>query len=171
MSQLTKRERATAAAALLEIRGRGIDTREVTDTAATLIRMGTPEGKAYQRSFAKLLSTRPSLRGPLQRIETLVARSDIPTVARYNVALTNYMSSGDQAHLDSIAPTVAADLAQLSNETGDAGYTEMLPGEAPAPAEPSAPSTPDRDGWGPTGFQSNAAASEAQNTKTQGSHE
>ncbi|MEQ8772219.1 MAG: hypothetical protein RIC51_05190, partial [Erythrobacter sp.] len=111
MSRLSKRERATAAAALLELRTHGIDPSEVTDTAAQLIGMGTPDGKAYQRAFGKLLEARPSLRAPLQRIETLIELSDIPTVARYNQALTNYVATGDEGHLRSIAATVVADMA------------------------------------------------------------
>jgi len=153
VSRLSKRERATTAAALLELRTLGVDPGEVTNTAATLIRMGTPDGKAYQRAFGKLLEARPSLRAPLQRIETLIERSDLPTVARYNTALTNYMATGDEGHLRSIAATVSTDMAQLAQETGDAGFADSLPDKAPEPDAAPAVGKPVRPGWNPSGFR------------------
>ena len=150
-SALTGRDRAKVSAALLEMHHAGHDTKQVTDLAQTLIGMGTPPRKAYDRAFAGFTEKVPSFVAPLQRIGQLIDATDNQTVARYGFAMQNYIATGDRAHIDAIAPVLRQDMVELAQRTGDAGLPENLP-DAPA-ADPGAP----RPGHGPTGYSIQAA--------------
>lgn len=157
--RLSKREKATAAASLLELRAQGIDAAEVERAAETMIRIGTPEPQAWGKAFGKVLEVHPSLRAPLMRIEALIDRVDTPTLARYSLALEKAYTTGNMAALQALALTITQDMAQMARETGDAGYADGLPDvtqeATPATAAPQAAPAPARPGWqaGGAGFR------------------
>lgn len=142
----SRREQLKVKAALAEMHSAGHDTAEVTDLAARLIGMGTPERQAYDRAFSGFVARVPAFQAALQRVGQLVDASDNPTVARYNVALSNFISTGDRSHIDAITPVLQQDLAELASRTGDAGLVENIT-DTPA-TELGAP----RPGHGPTGY-------------------
>lgn len=155
--KLSRRERATTLAALLELQLNGVDPAEVIETAATLIGMGTPEAKAYERAFGKVIAQRPSLQAPLQRIEQQIGQSDSRTVARYNIALARYVETGDKAHLEAIAATAVQDMAEMGSRTGDPGFSDNLPDRTPEPNSAPTSEAPARAGWGQTGYRASEA--------------
>ena len=169
------RDRLKVKAGLAELHALGHDTGEVTRLAKTLMGMGTPERNAYARAFDGFVARVPAMHAPLQRIGQLVDTYDSRSLARYDLALTNYITTGDQVHLDAIAPAVAHDMANMARQTGDAGFADALPerslagdrsgpgwqsgrgfSPADARARPDAPPPPgeatQRPGWGPLGY-------------------
>ena len=77
--------------------------------------------------------------------------TDDRTVASYGLALDRYIAGGDRAMLDSLTPTAQADLAELAERTGDAGFADGLD-HVPVTASHNAPVAQAGTGWGPTGY-------------------
>ncbi len=175
---LSSRDRAKVNAALLEMHHAGYDTGQVTNLAATIMDMGTPPRLAYERAFNKFVERVPAFQAPLQRIGQFVEAADRPTLARYDLAMSNYISTGDRAHIEAIAPAVAHDMAALAQTTGDARFADALPENDQQPADgrgwsvsgyspavaasrPDAPipttGAPAMPGFGPTGYKPSAA--------------
>lgn len=118
-------------AGLAELHGAGHDTGEVTRLAEAHMRNGTPERMAYERAFNGFVARVPAMQAPLQRIGQLIDSYGPRSLARYDVALTNYIATGDRAHIEAIAPAVAHDMANMARTTGDAGFADALPESAP----------------------------------------
>ena len=158
---LSKRDSVKVKAALAELHHLGHNTAEVTDIAASLIRSGTPARKAYDTAFNKFVARVPSAHAPIQRIGQLIEATDTRTIASYNVALDNYIRTGDREALRPVVATVSRDLRTMAQRTGDAGFAEGLP-DLPQGAKPegtpSQESTPDRPGWGAVGYRPSEAA-------------
>ena len=156
---LTKRETAKVNAALLEIHHAGIDTGEVTNVAKALLNTGPPPRQAYETAFNKFAANRPDFRASLMRIGQLIEATDLPTLARYNVAMARYIETGDYDEFAKIAPEVQQDLSAMAERTGDAGFADMAGAFAvsEAPIAPEQPTAPEK-GPGHThmGFQPSA---------------
>ncbi|WP_370178218.1 hypothetical protein [Alteriqipengyuania sp.] len=153
---LSRRDSAKVNAGLLEVHHAGIDTAEVTEIARAMMNNGTPPRQAYEAAFDKFATHRPEFRAPLMRIGQLIDATDLPTLARYNVAMSRYIETGDYAEIEAVAPIVQQDLTTMAAETGDAGFAEMA--GTVAVAEPQSAPTSNaaqeaRPGHTPIGFQ------------------
>jgi hypothetical protein len=159
--KLNSRDRAKVNAALVALHDAGHDTGEVTRVAEAIINTGVPSRQAYERAFNKFVERVPSFRAPLQRLGQLIDASDHATVARYNVALSRYIETGDPAAVQAVLPTLQQDMATMAVQTGDAGFAEglgELPAPAPAPAGDSEASPNQaRPGWGALGYSPGSA--------------
>lgn len=158
--KLNSRDRAKVNAALVLIRDQGHDVSEVTRVAEALINSGTPPRKAYERGFNKFVERVPTFHAPLQRLGQLIEASDHQTLAKYNVALSRYIETGEASHLQAVMPTVQQDMATMAQQTGDAGIADGL-GDTPARAPATAPPaesleesrTQSRPGHTPEGYR------------------
>lgn len=162
--RLSRRERATAAASLLELKHHGIDPGEVERTAETMSRMGTPEPQAWGKAFEKAMDAKPSIRAPLMRIERVLESTDTQTLSRYSNALEKAYRTGDESELAPIASMLAQHLTKLAQETGDAGFVDGLPNDVAEPAHEQPPNHPPRPGWDHTGYHP-GQATEARGTE------
>ena len=156
---LSGRDRVKINAALVLLRDWGIDPAKVTGRAAAGINIGTPAKAAYERAFNALVADQPELQAPLMRLGQFVEATDERTLAGYSLALDRFIASGDRRTLDTIMPTVKADLAELAARTGDAGFAEGLETipDAPQPSAPQEAPTA-ATGWGPTGYTPSEAS-------------
>lgn len=151
---LSIRDSVKVKAALAELRHLGHDPAEVSDLAGRMVRMGTPVRQAYDTAFNKFVARVPSAHAPIQRIGQLIEATDTRTIARYNVALDNYITSGDPEALRSVAPTIKADMQAMAVRTGDAGFADGLTNAAQIAApQPEQGTAPPRPGHGPEGFR------------------
>ena len=57
---------------------------------------------------------------PLQQV-TLIEASNIATVARYNVALRQYIETGDDSALNGLVPMIAQDMVDLDELVAEEG--------------------------------------------------
>ena len=158
--KLTSRDRAKVNAGLLLLHDEGHNPDEVTRVAQASMNIGTPPLKAYKRAFEVFMQGQPQFRAPLMRIGQLMDASDDRTIAGYNVALAQYVETGDDAAFDPVMTTLQQDLAQLATRTGDAGFLDgwgamaanPAPSPVPTPGVETVPAHADRPGWGPTGY-------------------
>ena len=159
---LASRDRAKVNAGLLLLHDEGHNPDEVTRVAQASMNIGTPPLKAYERAFEVFMQSRPEFRAPLMRIGQLMDASDDRTIAGYNVALVQYVETGDNAALEPIIPTLRQDLAELATRTGDAGFLDgwgavtAAPTPSPAPAPDTLTTGGNRPGWGLTGYSANS---------------
>jgi hypothetical protein len=117
---LSSRQRATFKAALCLIRDSGHDVAAVNRDIQTRLGMGTPPRKAYEGALNGFVARTPGMLAPLQRAAKLIEASDDRTVARYNVALSRYIETGDDSAVNELAPMVAQDMVALAVRTGEA---------------------------------------------------
>lgn len=158
---MNSRDKIKVQAALVLLRDNGHDPGEVTELAQTIINNGTPAEKAYERAFSAFIARVPSFQAPLQRLGHLVEASDVRTVSAYSHALKSYIATGNRAHLDAILPTVQQDMSEMARRTGDAGFADGLPDEAPQPVSAPVRAEPTRPGWGPMGYSGGDTADAA----------
>lgn len=163
---LSLRDRVKVHAGLVLLRDAGADIGAVTRMAEAGMNNGTPARLAYEAAFNAFVAGNSTFHGPLMRLGQVVEATDDRTVAGYGVALDRYVATGDHAMLQSVMPSLQADMGELAARTGDAGFADGLGNAAtmtaqtehgsPAPSpQPSAgSSTQGRSGpgWGPTGY-------------------
>ncbi|AJA08482.1 hypothetical protein SKP52_07815 [Sphingopyxis fribergensis] len=140
---LTRKDGAKVAAGLLEIRGRGHDASAVQREAAMRMRNGTPAKIAFAAAFDNFVATTPSMGASIRQVGRLIEASSLGTVARYNVALRQYLETGDDSALAAMVPTMVKDATDLARRTGEAvpefgpEVDEIVAANAPAPPPPT----------------------------------
>jgi hypothetical protein len=119
------KQRAKVNAALCVIHDRGGDANAVTAAARTIMETGHDARTAYERALAQFSGSNPEIGGTIAKFTRLIEASCPRTIAQYDTALTQYISSGDNSALAALAPTIAADSVALAVHSG-----ELTPEEA-----------------------------------------
>lgn len=134
------------------IHANGHDAEGVSQLAANYMATGFDERQAYQQAINDFTASNPDMAGMIGKAVRLVEASDHETVAQYDAALSSYISTGDEAAINALAPMIAADSMALAVQHGevaaDAGAEALSdalgfePGPGftaeaqPAPAQP-----------------------------------
>lgn len=115
---LTVRQRAKINAALCMIHDSGHDASTITALARGMMGGGMEPRLAYQRALNRFAESVPGMLPNLQRVVGLVEASDDATVAKYDVAISSYIETGDDTAMRSLAPIIAKDMTELANRNG-----------------------------------------------------
>lgn len=159
MHGLNQRQRVKINAALSLIYSQGYDAQTVVSWARAYNKNGYEMRSSYQQALNDFVSGQPDLAPTLGKITRLIEHSDVPTVAKYEQALSAYIESGDDRALNELGPVIAADSVALARQhgelTGDVSADNveaalglaLADGHVQAAAQP-APSEPAREcGW------------------------
>ncbi|MEZ0494919.1 hypothetical protein [Sphingomonas sp. IW22] len=119
MTALTPRQAIKVKAALSLIAVHGHNPRAVQKQAQDEIAKGHPANTAYSTALNAFAARVPALRDTLTIAVDLIHNSDDATVSLYDKALTAYNNSGDESHLDSLAPMILEDAKALAISKGE----------------------------------------------------
>ncbi|WP_230769748.1 hypothetical protein [Sphingomonas sp. Leaf4] len=119
MTALTARQAIKVKAALSLIAIHGHNPRIVQKQAQDELAKGYPANIAYKNALDAFANRVPAMRDTLHIAVDLIHNSDDATVALYDKALTAYNNSGDESHLDSLAPMILEDAKALAISKGE----------------------------------------------------
>lgn len=119
MTALTPRQAVKVKAALSLIAIHGHNPRAVQKQAQDELAKGLPANIAYKNALDAFANRVPALRDTLHIAVDLIHNSDDATVSAYDKALTAYNDSGDESHLDSLAPMILEDAKALAISKGE----------------------------------------------------
>lgn len=119
MTALTPRQAIKVKAALSLISVHGHNPRTVQQAAQAEIAKGYPANIAYKTALDGFIARVPAMGNTLHTAVDLIHSSDDATVALYDKALTAYNNSGDESHLDSLAPMILEDAKALAISKGE----------------------------------------------------
>jgi len=124
MTALTPRQAIKVKAALSLIAVHGHNPRTVQKQAQDQLAKGYPANVAYKNALDAFAARVPALRDTLHIAVDLIHNSDDATVALYDKALTAYNNSGDESHLDNLAPMILEDAKALAISKGEVTEAE-----------------------------------------------
>lgn len=119
MTALTHKQRVKVNAALALIHDAGHDAQAVVNLARDYLAIGHDARRAYESALGDFAATAPGLAPALGRITRLIEASDPATVAKYDVALTAFIDTGDAAAINALGPMIAADSIALAKREGE----------------------------------------------------
>ncbi|MDF2604967.1 hypothetical protein [Sphingomonas sp.] len=119
MTALTPRQAVKVKAALSLIAVHGHNPRAVQKQAQDELAKGLPANIAYKNALDAFAMRLPALRDTLHIAVDLIHNSDDATVSLYDKALTAYNNSGDESHLDTLAPMILEDARALAISKGE----------------------------------------------------
>ncbi|MBB6505612.1 hypothetical protein F4693_002604 [Sphingomonas endophytica] len=119
MTALTPRQAIKVKAALSMIALHGHNPRTVQKQAQAELAKGFPANIAYKTAIDDFIARVPAMGNTLHTAVDLIHHSDDATVALYDKALTAYNDSGDNSHLDSLAPMILEDAKALAISKGE----------------------------------------------------
>jgi hypothetical protein len=119
MTALTPRQAIKVKAALSLIAVHGHNPRTVQQAATAELAKGYPANIAYKNAIDGFIARVPAMGNTLHTAVDLIHHSDDATVALYDKALTDYNNSGDDSHLDSLAPMILEDAKALAISKGE----------------------------------------------------
>lgn len=119
MNALTARQAIKVKAALSLIAVHGHNPRTVQKQAQDEIAKGYPANTAYSTALNAFTARVPALKNTLEIAVDLIHNSDDATVSLYDKALTAYNNSGDESHLDNLAPMILSDAKALAISKGE----------------------------------------------------
>jgi len=119
MTALTPRQAIKVKAALSLIAVHGHNPRTVQQAATAELAKGYPANIAYKNAIDGFIARVPAMGNTLHLAVDLIHNSDDATVALYDKALTDYNNSGDDSHLDSLAPMILEDAKALAISKGE----------------------------------------------------
>jgi hypothetical protein len=119
MTALTPRQAVKVKAALSLIAIHGHNPRSVQKQAQDQMAKGYPANTAYSTALNAFTARVPALKDTLHIAVDLIQNSDDATVAMYDKALTAYNDSGDESHLDNLAPMILEDAKALAINKGE----------------------------------------------------
>ena len=119
MTALTPRQAIKVKAALSLIAVHGHNPRTVQQQANAELAKGLPANVAYKNAIDAFTARVPALKNTLEIAVDLIHNSDDATVSLYDKALTAYNNSGDESHLDSLAPMILEDAKALAISKGE----------------------------------------------------
>jgi hypothetical protein len=117
--KLSRRQTATYNAALCFIHQTGHDPFDITNDVQRLMNSGVPASTAFQRALNGFVDRTPEMLEPLQMITRVIEASDDFTVARYNMAMSQYIETGDESGINAVAPIMAKDMVTLAKQRGE----------------------------------------------------
>ncbi|WP_156356959.1 hypothetical protein [Sphingomonas sp. Leaf38] len=119
MTALTPRQAIKVKAALSLIAVHGHNPRSVQKQAQDEMAKGYPANAAYSTALNSFTARVPALKNTLEIAVDLIHNSDDATVSMYDKALTAYNNSGDESHLDNLAPMILEDAKALAIGKGE----------------------------------------------------
>ncbi len=119
MTALTPRQTIKVKAALSLIAVHGHNPRAVQKQAQDEMAKGNPANVAYKNAIDAFTARVPALKNTLEIAVDLIHNSDDATVSMYDKALTSYNNSGDESHLDNLAPMILEDAKALAISKGE----------------------------------------------------
>ena len=119
MTALTPRQAIKVKAALSLIAVHGHNPRAVQKQAQDEMAKGYPANTAYSTALNSFAARVPALKDTLTIAVDLIHNSDDATVSMYDKALTAYNNSGDESHLDNLAPMILEDAKALAISKGE----------------------------------------------------
>ncbi|MEG8013260.1 hypothetical protein [Sphingomonas sp. 22R3R2A-7] len=119
MTALTSRQAIKVKAALSLIAVHGHNPRAVQKQAQDELAKGLPANIAYKNALDAFTARVPALKNTLEIAVDLIHNSDDATVSMYDKALTAYNNSGDESHLDNLAPMILEDAKALAIIKGE----------------------------------------------------
>lgn len=119
MTALTPRQAIKVKAALSLIAVHGHNPRTVQQQANAELAKGLPANVAYKNAIDAFTARVPALKDTLEIAVDLIHNSDNATVSLYDKALTAYNNSGDESHLDNLAPMILQDAKALAIIKGE----------------------------------------------------
>ncbi len=119
MTALTPRQAIKVKAALSLIAVHGHNPRTVQKQAQDEMAKGYPANIAYKAAIDGFIARVPAMGNTLHTAVDLIHHSDDTTVALYDKALTDYNNSGDEGHLDNLAPMILEDAKALAISKGE----------------------------------------------------
>lgn len=119
MTALTPRQAIKVKAALSLIAVHGHNPRTVQKQAQDELAKGYPANVAYKTAIDGFIARVPAMGNTLHTAVDLIHHSDDATVSLYDKALTAYNNSGDESHLDSLAPMILEDAKALAISKGE----------------------------------------------------
>ena len=119
MTALTARQAIKVKAALSLIALHGHNPRTVQQQASGELAKGLPANIAYKNALDAFAARVPALKNALTIAVDLIHNSDDATVSMYDKALTAYNNSGDESHLDNLAPMILEDAKALAISKGE----------------------------------------------------
>ncbi len=119
MTALTPRQTIKVKAALSLIAVHGHNPRTVQQQANAELAKGLPANVAYKNAIDAFTARVPALKDTLEIAVDLIHNSDDATVSLYDKALTAYNNSGDESHLDNLAPMILEDAKALAISKGE----------------------------------------------------
>lgn len=119
MTALTPRQTIKVKAALSLIAVHGHNPRTVQQQANAELAKGLPANVAYKNAIDAFTTRVLALKNTLEIAVDLIHNSDDATVSLYDKALTAYNNSGDESHLDSLAPMILEDAKALAIIKGE----------------------------------------------------
>ncbi len=119
MTALTPRQAIKVKAALSLIAVHGHNPRTVQKRAQNELAKGYPANIAYKTALDAFTASNPALKNTLEIAVDLIHNSDDATVSMYDKALTAYNNSGDESHLDNLAPMILEDAKALAISKGE----------------------------------------------------
>jgi len=119
MTALTPRQAIKVKAALSLIAVHGHNPRTVQKQAQDELAKGLPANIAYKNALDAFTARVPGLKDTLEIAVDLIHNSDDATVSMYDKALTAYNNTGDESHLDNLAPMILEDAKALAISKGE----------------------------------------------------
>lgn len=119
MTALTPRQAIKVKAALSLIAVHGHNPRAVQKQVQDELAKGYPANIAYKNAIDGFIARVPAMGNTLHTAVDLIHHSDDATVALYDKALTDYNNSGDDSHLDNLAPMILEDAKALAVSKGE----------------------------------------------------
>lgn len=116
---LSIKQRVKVNAALSLIYSQGYDAQTVVTWAREYVGMGHTDARAYQMALNEFAAGQPDIGNSLGKITRLVEASDVATVAKYDAALSEYISTGDDSALVALGPMIAQDSVALAVKNGE----------------------------------------------------
>ncbi|MES3056376.1 hypothetical protein O6V14_12120 [Sphingomonas faeni] len=119
MTALTPRQTVKVKAALSLIAVHGHNPRSVQKQAQDEMAKGYPANAAYSTALNAFSARVPALKNTLEIAVDLIHNSDDATVSMYDKALSAYNNTGDESHLDNLAPMILEDAKALAISKGE----------------------------------------------------
>ena len=119
MTALTPRQAIKVKAALSLIAVHGHNPRTVQQQANAELAKGLPANVAYKNAIDAFTARVPALKNTLEIAVDLIHNSDDATVSMYDKALTAYNNTGDEGHLNNLAPMILEDAKALAISKGE----------------------------------------------------
>lgn len=119
MTALTPRQAIKVKAALSLIAVHGHNPRTVQQQANAELAKGLPANIAYKNAIDAFTARVPALKNTLEIAVDLIHNSDDATVSMYDKALTAYNNTGDESHIDNLAPMILEDAKALAISKGE----------------------------------------------------
>ncbi|KQN93065.1 hypothetical protein ASE95_10815 [Sphingomonas sp. Leaf231] len=119
MSALQGRVGTKIKAVLTILHKGGYDVGGIERQAENAMRRGQPAAPAYEAAVGAFLRGSPAMKPTLERVTKLIDQSDAATVAKYEHALSAYITNRDETAMDALEPMMRADLTAMAVRSGE----------------------------------------------------